>query len=159
MLWLGNVAAASVCGEKVRMPRRGRWAMADRIPSMPAPDAGSQSPAPAGTPPRRPSPQFPGGAQEALYEAMQQAAMSEPVVTLARELRARINPAALAAPPEQGSPRTASSQQPLPGEPAGLAAQGFDQGAAPSTSAPPADVDALPTTPSSQALQPRGETP
>lgn len=96
---------------------------------------------------------------QALYEATQQAAVSAPVVTIARELRARINPVAADSAPGQGSPRTASSKQPCLGDPAGLAAQGFDQGAAPSTSAPPADVDALPTTPSSQALQPRGETP
>lgn len=43
----------------------------------------------------------------AVYEAMQQAAMSEPVVTLARELRARINPVAADSAPGQGSPRTA----------------------------------------------------
>lgn len=95
----------------------------------------------------------------AVYEAMQQAAVSAPVVELERSLRARLNPADPEALPEQGSPRTASVQWPRLDDPAGQAAQGFGQGAAPSTSTPLAAVDALPTTPASQALQPRGESP
>lgn len=61
--------------------------MAERAPSMSADEVAAQV--------------------QALYEATQQAAMSEPVVTLARELRARINPVAADSAPGQGSPRTA----------------------------------------------------
>lgn len=104
--------------------------------------------------PHKPTPQSPCGGVAALYEAMQQAAVSAPVVLLERSLRVRLTPATLSELDESGPPRTVSSRPVNLADRATAVAPAFGLSAVPGRSMRPADSDALPTTLSSQVPSP-----
>ena len=104
--------------------------------------------------PHKPTPPSPCGSVAALYEAMQQAAVSAPVVLLERSLRVRLTPATLSELDESGPPRTVSSRPVNLADRATAVAPAFGLSAVPGRSMRPADSDALPTTLSSQVPSP-----
>lgn len=104
--------------------------------------------------PHKPTPPSPCGGVAALYEAMQQAAVSAPVVLLERSLRVRLTPATLSELDESGPPRTVSSRPVNLADRATAVAPAFGLSAVPGRSMRPADSDALPTTLSSQVPSP-----
>ena len=104
--------------------------------------------------PHKPTPPSPCDSVAALYEAMQQAAVSAPVVLLERSLRVRLTPATLSELDESGPPRTVSSRPVNLADRATAVAPAFGLSAVPGRSMRPADSDALPTTLSSQVPSP-----
>ena len=118
------------------------------------PKNGGDAEAEGAAQPHKPTPPSPCGGVAALYEAMQQAAVSAPVVLLERSLRVRLTPATLSELDESGPPRTVSSRPVNLADRATAVAPAFGLSAVPGRSMRPADSDALPTTLSSQVPSP-----
>lgn len=118
------------------------------------PKNGGDANAEGASQPHKPTPPSPCGGVAALYEAMQQAAVSAPVVLLERSLRVRLTPATLSELDESGPPRTVSSRPVNLADRATAVAPAFGLSAVPGRSMRPADSDALPTTLSSQVPSP-----
>lgn len=122
------------------------------------PKNGGDAEAEGAAQPHKPTPSSPCGGVAALYEAMQQAAVSAPVVLLERSLRVRLTPATLSELDESGPPRTVSSRPVNLADRATAVAPAFGQDASLSTSELPAGLDAPPTSPAPQAPQQQGES-
>lgn len=118
------------------------------------PKNGGDANAEGASQPHKPTPPSPCGGVAALYEAMQQAAMSANVAGLERSLRKGITPATLSELDESGPPRTVSSRPVNLADRATAVAPAFGLSAVPGRSMRPADSDALPTTLSSQVPSP-----